>query len=77
MTGINSTAYTYLDLYQMHDQLVHPVTYLNAALELWEYGMQEPGDIGRMRSEIERLVVIVRDLQTRLREQPTILAEVA
>jgi len=65
----NVTQEIVLDVRNLHDQLVQPVTYLNAAIELWEQGMNEPDDVSRMKQEIEKLVEVVREMQAQLRSQ--------
>lgn len=65
----NISPVTHPEIYRIHDQIVQPVTFLNAAIELWEQGMSEPDDVYRMKEEIEKLVEVVRDLQTQMRSQ--------
>jgi hypothetical protein len=64
-----TTPNVYMNVRELHEQLVQPITYLNAAIELWEQGMQEPEDIERMREEVQKLVEVVRDMQAHLRSQ--------
>lgn len=65
----NISPSTHPEIYTIHDQIVQPVTFLNAAIELWEQGMSEPDDVYRMKIEIEKLVEVVRDLQAQMRNQ--------
>ncbi len=73
----SSNPHDYIDARNLHDQLVQPITYLNAAIELWEEGLQKPDDVGRMKEEIEKLVEVVRDLQAQLRQQKVSLVGAA
>lgn len=71
------TPVTHPELYQLHDQIVQPITYLNAAMELWEQGLHEPEDFERMKDEVQRLVEVVRDLQAKMRSQKVALVVAA
>jgi len=74
--NVNQNQEILLDVRNLHDQLVQPVTYLNAAIELWEQGMNEPDDVNRMKQEIEKLVEVVREMQAQLRSENVSLVAV-
>lgn len=72
-----TSSQTHLDIRDLHEQLVQPITYLNAAIELWEMGLHLPEDMERMKEEIHRLVEVVRDMQSQMRTQKLTLVTTA